>query len=59
MQDLLRIPKVQRMLYVRLFLSMNTYPTITGDNFSGVGSYELFSPMNMHHHSYSDLSPHN
>ena len=35
MQDLLRIPKIQRMLYMRLFLSINSYPgVVTEETFT-------------------------
>ena len=37
MRDLLKMEKIQRMLYVRLFLCMNAYPEITSETFNEVG----------------------
>jgi len=46
MRDLIRIPKVQRMLYVRMFLSINSYASISEETFKEMGTYEgLASPM--------------
>ena len=42
MQDLLRISKVQRMLYMRLFLCMNSYPGVGEETFH---DQLLYSPM--------------
>ncbi len=33
MRDLLKIPKLQRMFYMRLFLCMNSYPSISANTF--------------------------
>ena len=37
MHDLLKIPKLQRMLYLRMFLSFNTYADITEETFNQLG----------------------
>ena len=37
MRDLLKMEKIQRMLYLRLFLCMNAYPEITSESFNEVG----------------------
>ena len=39
MRDLLKMEKIQRMLYVRLFLCMNAYPEITSETFNEVGQF--------------------
>ena len=45
MQDLLRIPKIQRMLYMRLFLSIDSYPgVVTEETFT---AEDMYSPSPM------------
>ena len=39
MRDLLKMEKIQRMLYIRLFLCMNAYPEITSETFNEVGTF--------------------
>ena len=34
MHDLLKIPKVQRMIYLRMFLSVNNYTDINEESFN-------------------------
>lgn len=47
MHDLLKIPKVQRMIYLRMFLSVNTYTDISEETFNQMGAYNGdLSPMN-------------
>jgi len=36
MRDLLNMEKCQRMLYLRMFLCMNAYPSISADTFNDV-----------------------
>jgi len=44
MRDLIKIPMVQRMFYLRMFLSINAYPDISETNFNEMGAYEGVSP---------------
>ena len=40
MRDLLKISKLQRMLYLRLFLCMNNYPNISEETFNEMAPVE-------------------
>jgi len=47
MHDLLKVPKVQRMVFMRMFLSVNTYADISDETFNQMGAYEgKMSPVN-------------
>lgn len=45
------------MLYLRMFLSINTYPNISAETFGGMGAFEPLSPMNLTNPMYADVSP--
>lgn len=61
MRDLLKIGKVQRMFYLRLFLCMNAYPNISTDTFNDNQdanlSHQTSSYMQDHFQSHDPASP--
>ena len=56
MHDLLKIPFLQRMIFMRMFLSVNSYSNISEESFNQMGAYEGLSPMNINVPNYEDMS---
>ena len=56
MHELLKIPYLQRMIYMRMFLTINSYADITEETFNEMGAYEGLSPMNINVPNYQDMN---
>jgi hypothetical protein len=54
MRELLKIPIIQRMFYLRMFLSINAYPDISETTFNEMGAYEGLSLSTNTNNYYGD-----